>query len=54
MTDTRPTISGGRGRAAPSAAFAPPVQIATLSLATAAVAPPSPDGGRPRRGTVAE
>jgi len=53
MTDTRPTISGGRVGAAPLAATPLPVQPATLRPATAAVAPPSPYGGRPRRGTVA-
>jgi len=54
MTHTRPTISRGRVGAALPAAAPQPVQPATLRPATAAVAPPSTDCGRPRRGTVAE
>jgi len=54
MTHMRSTISGARVGAAPSAAAPPPVQPATLRLANAAVALPSPNGGRQGRGNVAE
>jgi len=42
--------TGARVWAGPPAATAPPVQPTTLPLATAAVFPPSLDGGRPRPG----
>ena len=50
----RPIISGERVGAAPPAAAAPPVQLATLLPATADVAVMSPNGGQRRRGTVAK
>jgi len=45
--------TGRRAWAAPPVGAAPPLQPATLRPGTAAVTPPSPDGGRPRRDTAA-